>query len=99
MGRSRAFVAAIGRLPVRMTFHHPQEEDPLTLGGTPEEEGISEADVAERLGLDPEEQENFTEKHGQRTQVNQPEPDGNPETGPDDREESVELDAPKYDDA
>jgi len=74
--------------------YEPKDRKPLDLGGAPEEEGVSEADAAERIDLDPEEQENFTEKHGQRTQVNQEEP----ETAPD-REKSIELDAPEYDEA
>jgi hypothetical protein len=63
----------------------------------PAEEDISEADAVDRLDEDPEEQKNFTEEHGQRTQVNQPEPDGS--SGPKDREESIELEAPEYDEA
>jgi hypothetical protein len=67
------------------------------LGEVPAEEDISPADAVERLDEDPEEQKNFTEEHGQRTQVEQAEPDG--ATGPQDREESIELDAPEYDEA
>jgi len=80
--------------------YHPKDQKPLDLGGAPDEEGVSEADAAERLDLDPEEQENFTDEHGHRTQVDQEEPDesGQPETAPD-REKSIELDAPEYDEA
>ena len=74
--------------------YEPKDQQPLDLGGVPDEEDVSEADAAERLDLDPEEQENFTEKHGQRTQVNQDEPEPPP-----DREKSIELDAPEYDEA
>lgn len=81
-----------------MNPNHPREENRLDLGGVPDEENVSEADAAERLDQDPQEQANFTETHGQRTQVNQGEPDAAPETGPD-REESIELDAPEYDEA
>ncbi|WGL51530.1 hypothetical protein P5P86_16375 [Nocardioides sp. BP30] len=83
-----------------MSLNHPREENKLDLGGVPAEEDVSAADAAERVDQDPEEQPNFTEEHGQRTQVNQPEPDSDPapETGPD-REESIELDKPEYDDA
>ena len=82
-------------------IHRPFEKAVPDLEGVPAEEGISEADAVERLDEDPEEQENFTERHGRRTQVDQPEPDdpaSTPETGPD-REESIALDAPEHDDA
>jgi len=36
-------------------------ETPVEVEGVPAEEGISEADVAERLDEDPEQQKNFTE--------------------------------------
>jgi hypothetical protein len=39
------------------------EERPVQADGVPAEEQISEADVAERLDEDPDEQENFTERH------------------------------------
>lgn len=80
-------------------MHRPFEKAVPDVEGVPPEEDISADDARRRLDEDPEEQKNFTEIHGQRTQVNQPDPDPSPETGPDDREESVELDAPKYDDA
>lgn len=83
----------------RARINRPFEHQTPEVEGVPSEEGISDADAAERLDLDPEEQQNFTETHGQRTQVDQPEPETEPETGPDDREESIELDAPEYDEA
>jgi hypothetical protein len=79
----------------RARTNRPFERQTPEVEGVPSEEGISEADAAQRLELDPEEQENFTEEHGRRTQVDQPEP----ETGPADREESIELDAPEYDES
>ncbi len=36
-------------------------ERPLDLGATPEEEGVSPADAADRVGTTPEEQENRAE--------------------------------------
>ena len=36
-------------------------ERPVDLGGVPEEEGVSSADAAERIGTTPEEQENRTD--------------------------------------
>ena len=77
-------------------IHRPFEKAVPEVEGVPAEEGISEADAVQRLDEDPEEQENFTERHGRRTQVN--EPAAEPETGPD-REESIALDAPEHDDA
>jgi hypothetical protein len=82
----------------RARINRPYESKQPDLEGVPTEEGVSEADAAERVEVSSEEQKNFTEKHGQRTQVNQPEPDGEPETGPD-REESIALDAPEYDES
>lgn len=38
-------------------------EDPVTVEGVPEEEGLDTADAVERTKLDPEEQKNFTETH------------------------------------
>ena len=90
-------------------IHRPFEKAVPDVEGVPPEEGVSKSDALDRLDESPEEQKNFTETHGQRTQVNQPEPDTAPapqaeqeaagETGPRDREESIELDDPKYDDA
>jgi hypothetical protein len=39
----------------------PDEERPVDLEGLPEEEGVSTADAADRIGLDPDEQPNYTE--------------------------------------
>lgn len=43
---------------VRTFMTSPREERPVELEGVPAEEGISEADVSERLDNDPEEQVN-----------------------------------------
>jgi hypothetical protein len=84
-------------------LHRPLAHVGPDLEDVPSEENISAADAVDRLDEDPEEQKNFTETHGQRSQVDQPEPDGPAEpdgaSGPRDREESIELDAPEYDEA
>jgi len=38
--------------------HHAADHDPVELEGVPAEEGVDEADAADRLDLDPEEQPN-----------------------------------------
>jgi hypothetical protein len=38
-------------------------EQPLDLGGVPQEEDVETADVAERVEKDPAEQPNYTEQH------------------------------------
>ena len=40
------------------------DEKPVDAEGLPPEEGIERSDIEERLGEDPEEQENYTEEHG-----------------------------------
>ena len=41
----------------------PDEHRPVEVEEVPAEEGISEADVADRVDLEPEEQENFPDQH------------------------------------
>ena len=43
------------------TLHDPDDDRPLDIDSTPAEEGVSRADVAERLEKDPEEQLNATD--------------------------------------
>jgi hypothetical protein len=43
----------------------PDEERPVELGEVPDEEGVSKADAADRARLDPEDQENFTDRSSQ----------------------------------
>jgi hypothetical protein len=99
-----------------MVFH-PHDEQPIDLGGVPGEEGVSEADAAGRLDLDPEEQRNYTERQGDddldenkddvradaaprgRTNDRETDPEDGAADGPDDREESIALDAPEYDES
>jgi hypothetical protein len=49
---------------------HPErpehQERPVEVEGVPDEEGISEADAAERVGLDPDEQPNRTDDSADR---------------------------------
>ena len=40
-----------------------KDEEPIQAEGVPDEEGIDEADVVERVDEDPEEQASFTETH------------------------------------
>jgi len=40
-----------------------KDEEPVEAEGVPDEEGIDEADVVERVDEDPEEQASFTETH------------------------------------
>lgn len=39
------------------------DKEPLDLGDTPAQEGVSEADAADRVDLDPDAQPNFTDVH------------------------------------
>ena len=42
----------------------PFEERPVEVEGAPAEEGVSQADAAERVDLDPEQQVNYTDAAG-----------------------------------
>jgi hypothetical protein len=68
-----------------MVFH-PQDDRPHRIEGAPAEEDLSEADVVERLDLDPSEQQNYTEDESVR--------DARTDAGPDE-----DLDALEYDEA
>ena len=43
----------------------PEDDGPTELSDVPSEEGVSEADAADRAELDPREQPNFTERSSQ----------------------------------
>lgn len=57
----------------------PDEDRPVEVEGVPLEEGIDEADAAERLGTTPEEQENYPDADERRVEL----------TDPDDPDESL----------
>ena len=51
----------------------PDEDRPVDVEGVPAEEGIDEADAAERLDQDPEEQENYPRADERRAALTDPE--------------------------
>jgi len=56
-----------------MTTDRP--EDPIPVDGLPPEEDVSQAEVAEGVRRDPEEQKNFTEEHPEKARGGAAEPD------------------------
>jgi hypothetical protein len=51
------------RRGTRAAMRPRDAEQPLDLGGVPQEEDVEAADVAERVDKDPAEQPNYTDEH------------------------------------